>query len=86
MSEGDRVATQLAQLLVEEHDRLIGERAKRKAAEKKASDLAAQLERERQARAQAEAQAQELSTLVLGDEPAEPARFIPVRRRLQRVL
>jgi hypothetical protein len=34
---------------------------------------------------QAEAQAQELSTLILGDEPAQPARFLPARSRLQSV-
>jgi hypothetical protein len=92
MSEAEKVANELAELLAREHERVISETAKREAAEETASELAVLLvherserERERQARMQAEAQAQELSTLILGDEPAQPARFVPARRRLQSV-
>lgn len=92
MSEAEQVANELARLLAEEHQRVTSERAKRRAAEQTASQLAvqlvqerAELERERAAREQAEAQAQELSTLVLGDGPREPTRFVPARRGLQRV-
>jgi hypothetical protein len=92
MSEAEQVANELARLLAEEHQHVTSERAKRRAAEQTASQLAvqlvherAELERERTAREQAEAQAQELSTLVLGDAPREPTRFVPARRGLQRV-
>jgi hypothetical protein len=85
MNEAESTANDLAKLLAEEH-------ARRVIAEDTASQLAIrliqqqeELERERSARAHAEAQAQELSTLILGDAPAEPTRFIPQRRRLQAV-
>lgn len=92
MTNAEQVANELAGLLAEEHERVVQERAKRVAAEETASELAvlivrerAELERERSARKQAETQAQELSTLILGDEPAQPTRFIPARTRLQPV-
>ena len=92
MNEAEKVANELARLLAQEHERTIQERQKREVAEETASELAVLLvrergerERERAAREQAEAQAQELSTLILGDEPRQPARFVPARARLQRV-
>src|SRR3954449_3341315 len=85
MNEAESTANGLAKLLAEEH-------ARRVIAEDTASQLAVrviqqqeELERERKARAQAEAQAHELSTLILGDAPAEPTRFIPQRGRLRAV-
>jgi hypothetical protein len=88
----ENTANELAELLAQEHERALQERAKREAAEETASELAIllvrerkDLEREREARAQAEAQAQELSTLILGDEPRQPTRFVPQRTRLQSV-
>jgi hypothetical protein len=92
MDEAEKVANELAELLAREHERVIEEQAKREAAEETASELAvllvrerSELERERDARQRAEVQAQELSTLILGDEPPQPARFVPARRRLQQV-
>lgn len=79
------VANDLARLVVQE-------RAKRQMAEHTASELAVllvreqtELAREREAREHAEAQARELSTLILGDAPREPTRFIPARTRLRSV-
>jgi hypothetical protein len=92
MTNAEQVANELAELLAKEHERTVEERAKREAAEETASQLAVmlvrertELERERATRKQAEAQAQELSTLILGDEPAQPTRFTPMRQRLQAV-
>src|SRR5215212_2153678 len=85
MNDAYSTANDLAKLLAEEH-------ARRTAAEEMASELAVllvqqrqELEREQSAREQAETQAQELSTLILGDAPGQPTRFIPQRRRLQSV-
>jgi hypothetical protein len=79
------VANDLAKLVVQE-------REKRRRAEDTASELAIllvreqhELEVERTARQEAEAQAQELSTLILGDAPREPTRFVPARTRLRSV-
>jgi hypothetical protein len=92
MTNAEQVANELAGLLAKEHVRAAHEQAKREAAEETASQLAVllvrertELERERSARKQAETQAQELSTLILGDEPAQPTRFMPMRQRLQAV-
>jgi hypothetical protein len=92
MNDAEQIANELAGLLAREHERAVQEQAKREAAEETASELAVllvrertELERERQARMRAEAQAQELSTLIVGDEPAQPTRFIPARQRLQPV-
>jgi hypothetical protein len=85
MNEAEKTANDLARLLAEEH-------AQRIVAEETASELAVllvqqreELERERKAREQAEAQAQELSTLIIGDEPRQAGRFIPQRTRLRSV-
>jgi NAD dependent epimerase/dehydratase family enzyme len=80
------LANELARLLAKEHQTLVRERAGRIAAEEAAAQLVVLVEREREARRQAEAQAHELSTLILGDEPARPApRFIPQRTPLRSV-
>jgi hypothetical protein len=85
MNEPQSTANDLAKLLAEEHGRRV-------VAEDTASQLAVllvqerkELERERAAREHAEAQARELSTLILGDEPRQPTRFIPQRTRLRSV-
>jgi hypothetical protein len=72
------LANDLARLLAREH-----ERANR--AEAAAEEMTTRLEQERRAREEAEAHARELSTLILGDAPREPTRYIPARTRLRSV-
>jgi hypothetical protein len=88
----ENTAYELAELLAQEHERVLQEQTQRQAAEETASQLAVllvnerkQVEREREARERAEEQAHELSTLILGDAPAEPTRFIPQRSPLRSV-